>query len=237
MKNDNNQGYVYILTNESFREDWVKIGKSSRPVDVRSKELDNTAVPLPFNIYATIKTVKYNEVEKMVHRQIDRLTDLRIRRNREFFNIKPEVALEIFFDLMMAIDDAEVEVYKDGMVESTYQNTIATTAPPTADIFSINSIKGCQASGYYDEVTQHFVVLKGSVMSGEVSPSYKMTNFRTKIKREHCAEVDGKIVLQSDTEFNSPSLAAGVFLGIPVNGWICWKDKDKKTLDEVYRKK
>lgn len=36
-------GYVYILTNPSFREDWVKIGKSSRPVDVRSKELDNTA--------------------------------------------------------------------------------------------------------------------------------------------------------------------------------------------------
>lgn len=24
-------GYVYILTNPSFREDWVKIGKSSRP--------------------------------------------------------------------------------------------------------------------------------------------------------------------------------------------------------------
>ena len=37
-------GYVYILTNPSFKEDWVKIGKSSRPVDVRSKELDNTAV-------------------------------------------------------------------------------------------------------------------------------------------------------------------------------------------------
>ena len=42
-------GYVYILTNPSFREDWVKIGKSSRPVDVRSKELDNTAVLLPFD--------------------------------------------------------------------------------------------------------------------------------------------------------------------------------------------
>ena len=25
-------GYVYILTNPSFREDWVKIGKSSRPL-------------------------------------------------------------------------------------------------------------------------------------------------------------------------------------------------------------
>ena len=39
--------YVYILTNPSFKEDWVKIGRSSRPVDIRSKELDHTAVPLP----------------------------------------------------------------------------------------------------------------------------------------------------------------------------------------------
>ena len=42
------RGYVYILTNPSFREDWVKIGKSSRPVDVRSKELYNTAVTFLF---------------------------------------------------------------------------------------------------------------------------------------------------------------------------------------------
>lgn len=31
--NKDNIGYVYILTNPSFCEDWVKIGKSSRPVD------------------------------------------------------------------------------------------------------------------------------------------------------------------------------------------------------------
>ncbi len=44
---NNESGYVYILTNPSFREDLVKIGESSRPVDVRSKELDNTANFLP----------------------------------------------------------------------------------------------------------------------------------------------------------------------------------------------
>lgn len=60
-------GYVYILTNPSFKEDWVKIGKSFRLVDIRSKELDNTAVPLPFEIYATLKTVKYSEAEKLIH--------------------------------------------------------------------------------------------------------------------------------------------------------------------------
>ena len=106
-------GYVYILTNPSFREDWVKIGKSSRPVDVRSKELDNTAVPLPFEIFATLKTVKYDIVEKKIHKAIDRLTDLRIRQNREFFNINPELALEILRDEAMLLDDAEVTLYKD----------------------------------------------------------------------------------------------------------------------------
>ncbi|MCD7722003.1 MAG: GIY-YIG nuclease family protein [Prevotellaceae bacterium] len=106
-------GYVYILTNPSFREDWVKIGKSARPVDVRSKELDNTAVPLPFEIFATMKTVKYNEVEKLVHKMIDRLTDLRIRQNREFFNVAPGVALSIFRDIAQAVDDAEVVEYED----------------------------------------------------------------------------------------------------------------------------
>ena len=110
---DKELGYVYILTNPSFREDWVKIGKSSRPVDIRSKELDNTAVPLPFEIFATMKTVKYNEVEKLVHKTIDRLTDLRIRQNREFFNVAPQVALDIFHDIAMTVDDAVVILYKD----------------------------------------------------------------------------------------------------------------------------
>ena len=113
MKECKDVGYVYILTNPSFREDWVKIGKSSRPVDVRSKELDNTAVPLPFEIFATIKTAKYNEVEKLVHKNIDRLTDLRIRQNREFFNVAPQVALDILRDVATTIDDAEIILYCD----------------------------------------------------------------------------------------------------------------------------
>lgn len=114
MSNENNQGYVYILTNPSFREDWVKIGKSSRPVDVRSKELDNTAVPLPFEINATLKTAKYDKVEKQIHKQIDRLTDLRIRQNREFFNIAPSVALDIMRDIADLLEDAELAVYVEG---------------------------------------------------------------------------------------------------------------------------
>ena len=109
-------GYVYILTNPSFKEDWVKIGKSSRPVDIRSKELDNTAVPLPFEIYATLKTAKYSEAEKLIHRYIERFTNLRIRNNREFFNVSPEEALDIFKEVALLLDDAVIEeTYKLSM--------------------------------------------------------------------------------------------------------------------------
>ncbi|NLN64675.1 MAG: GIY-YIG nuclease family protein [Clostridiaceae bacterium] len=106
------KGYVYILTNPSFKEDWIKIGKSTRPVNIRSKELDNTAVPLPFEVFVTLKTSMYNEVEKLVHKTIDRLTDLRIRQNREFFNVAPMVALDILKDIAATLPDAELdEVY------------------------------------------------------------------------------------------------------------------------------
>lgn len=54
----------------------------------------------------------YNEVEKLVHKTIDRLTDLRIRQNREFFNVAPMVALDILKDIAATLPDAELdEVY------------------------------------------------------------------------------------------------------------------------------
>ena len=126
------EGYVYILTNPSFKEDWVKIGKSARPVDVRSKELDNTAVPLPFDIYATLKTEKYDKVEKQIHKQIDRLTDLRIRQNREFFNIAPDQALAIMLDIATLLDDAEVYEYVGGEPLMRYPVPEERALPPNA---------------------------------------------------------------------------------------------------------
>jgi len=108
------KGYVYILTNPSFKDDWVKIGKSIREVNVRSKELDNTAVPLPFAIYATMKTAKYNEAERFIHKMIDLVApDIRIRKGREFFNVTPRKAFEILQLCAEQYDDAEIEPYDE----------------------------------------------------------------------------------------------------------------------------
>lgn len=105
-------GYVYIFTNDSFRDDWVKIGKTT-DLKGRLKTLFNTSLPLPFKIYATLQTKKYEAIEKIVHKQIDRLTDLRINQNREFFNVHPTQALDILLDQATALDDGIIMRYKN----------------------------------------------------------------------------------------------------------------------------
>ena len=117
------KGYVYVLTNPSFRDDWVKIGKSKRLPEVRGRELYNTAVPLPYEVYATLYTNKYNEAERMIHRSIDRISDLRINKNREFFNIAPEDAYEILLDIKGLLDDEAILELKGDNVEVAEQET------------------------------------------------------------------------------------------------------------------
>lgn len=122
-KKEEKPGYVYILTNPSFREDWVKIGMTQN-VESRLRTLDNTALPLPFKKYATLQTVKYQNAEKHVHHSIERFTNLRIRDNREFFNVKPKDALDIFCEVAELLDDAIVTIYDEkGTPQIIYPST------------------------------------------------------------------------------------------------------------------
>ena len=52
-------------------------------------------------------------MEKLTHKTIDRLTGLRIRRNRGFFKIEPKITLNIFYDIANAIDNARVVEYEN----------------------------------------------------------------------------------------------------------------------------
>lgn len=119
-------GYVYILTNPSFRKDWVKIGMTERPVNTRSKELDNTAVPLPFEIYATLHTKHRRRIEKLLHGMIDDFdSSARIRKSREFFNINPELALRLLTRAAEAFDEEAniCEVFKSLIKKQTVLQT------------------------------------------------------------------------------------------------------------------
>jgi SpoIID/LytB domain protein len=102
-------GYVYILTNPSFKDEIVKIGITSGTVEKRMKELHTTGVPLPFEEYASYKTTKYAEVERFMHRSLSLLADNRVNNSREFFKIKPEVALDYLMQIADLLGEGEVE--------------------------------------------------------------------------------------------------------------------------------
>jgi hypothetical protein len=193
-------GYVYILTNPSFREDWVKIGKT-KDMENRLKTLDNTSVPLPFEVFATLKTLKYNEAEKLVHKYIERFTNLRIRDNREFFNVKPEEALEIFKDISGVLDDAEIdEVYKkqsyDDCAKSAKSFPVGTRYRDEARVWlmACNSkyfdIEACRKK--YGEVywSQYFKFQKGDI--GYLYSSHPDSSIRYRFE-----------VLENDIEYSS----------------------------------
>ncbi|HOE15519.1 MAG TPA: GIY-YIG nuclease family protein [Candidatus Paceibacterota bacterium] len=93
MQNDK-VGYIYILTNESFhRTNWVKIGYTTN-IKKRIKDLSNTSVPLPYELYASYEIPASEEMEKSdkyLHALIESLNpSLRLVPNREFFEMEPE---------------------------------------------------------------------------------------------------------------------------------------------------
>lgn len=85
-----------------------------------------------------------------------------------------------------------------------------------------------------------FVVLKGSVGRKENVPSIQGTSterLRLKLIESGVMREDGdNVVFEKDHLFGSPSMAGMALMGRTTNGWITWKTKDGRTLDEVKRK-
>ena len=96
---------------------------------------------------------------------------------------------------------------------------------------------GITAFGVYDG--EKFDVLEGS----EINLAKKVINNSYNKQRQELLDnenikldADGKYILKTTLTFKSPSGASDFVLGGSTNGWTEWKDKDGKTLDELYRK-
>lgn len=94
--------------------------------------------------------------------------------------------------------------------------------------------RGCDAVGFYN--SSGFTVLKGSVITKGNTASFSWAEKRERLIKEYTFSKDGKLIMESDRTFSSPSTAADFCLGRSCNGWNIWKDKDDQTLDSVYRK-
>ena len=198
-------GYVYILTNPSFREDWVKIGKTTN-MEERLRTLYNTSLPLPFEVFATMKTSKYNEAEKLVHHYIERFTNLRIEKKREFFNVKPEEVLDIFREVATLLDDAVIEeVYKTGItcgVEKEGKKEVRKVGENRVWLIPYNKkffdLKAC-----YDKVgevywTQHFHFQAGDTGYIYGAAPESAIRFSFKVKE---ADMPYNPIMDQDNEF------------------------------------
>ncbi len=142
MANDKT-GYIYVLTNESFhRDNWVKIGYAE-DVDKRVKELSNTSVPLPYEVYCTYEIPRIHGVkdpDKLLHDLITKLNpSLRISPNREFFEMLPLDA----YDMLHAIAQMHDRTDKlkkndanqaDQEVQKEYDYSVETLFPSGSEV-------------------------------------------------------------------------------------------------------
>jgi hypothetical protein len=85
-------GFVYIMSNPSFADGRIKIGKSDRdPEEFRKSELNTTGVPEPFKVEYSVYVKNHHELEKEIHQHFD---TQRPNKNREFFTCSISEAIE-----------------------------------------------------------------------------------------------------------------------------------------------
>ena len=98
------EGTVYVLTNPAM-PGMVKIGKTTRDVTHRLKDLYSTGVPLPFECEYAALVNDVDKTEKVFHKTF---YQSRVNPKREFFNIKPLQAIDLL--KLMAIQDVTPSV-------------------------------------------------------------------------------------------------------------------------------
>ena len=101
------EGAVYVLTNPAM-PNMVKIGKTTRKVELRLADLYSTGVPLPFECEYAAKVKDVDKTEKAFHTAF---SPNRVNPKREFFNIDPEQAIAVLE--LMAIEDVTPSVQKE----------------------------------------------------------------------------------------------------------------------------
>ena len=87
IKHKNTEGYIYLITNPSF-PGMCKIGKTTRSVSDRLKDLYNESILYPFNVIFSKKVRNCHAAEKLAHA---RCRHLRVARNREYFTYNQEL--------------------------------------------------------------------------------------------------------------------------------------------------
>lgn len=98
--------------------------------------------------------------------------------------------------------------------------------------------KGKDAIAQGEMIDDGFVVMKGSKANKDETKiaGTWVTGMRKKLLDDKIIALNNDVfVFAEDFVFGSPSAAAAAVLGRRANGWTEWKDKNGKTIDEIYR--
>lgn len=88
-------GFIYILKNEHMPE-LLKIEKTTRHPIERAGELFTTGVPCAFEVVFAMWVPSVHEAERLIHLS---LSNFRINRSREFFQLDEDVAVKVVLNL------------------------------------------------------------------------------------------------------------------------------------------
>ncbi len=121
------------------------------------------------------------------------------------------------------------------MATQGYKMNDAKSTLNEADILHTTR-NGITAFGIYD--SEKFDVLEGSQINIDKPAHLQKYNRQREelISQQSIVNVDGKNILKVTLDFKTPSGASDFVLGGSTNGWVEWKNRDGKTLDELYRK-
>jgi len=160
-------GYVYILTNETMAG-LVKIGRTSREVDVRAAELWQTGVPSPFEVFRAFKTPDCVQLEAYAHGD---LRKHRVSKSREFFRVEPwDAADRIRFWL---------EVQGNELVGDMFGGAIG--AAPIMEICAVHAVRPiAEQTGESLDVVSHAISI---LTADELRPA--IARARVQLEAEH----------------------------------------------------
>jgi len=229
-------GCVYILSNPSFKNDWLKIGQTSDPEPwARMKELYSTPVPLPFSCVAYMQTRRFVEAEKHIHSFIDRFTHKRISEKREFFRMDQKKAVDTLRDVAVMVRG----VVHVGPFDVDDDNGTV-SVPPVENMENEwrTGRNGIVAKGRYYE--DRFEVLAGSQINMAKPAGFAAGNeLRRRLKEEGLIveKRPGLFVLKAKQSFTTPSAASCFVLGGASNGWFEWKNANGEPLDVMRSKR
>lgn len=228
----NRPGIYYLISeNDDNKIAQIYVGQTRNGVSRlddhnQSKSFWNKAIMF----LADSKTFSLDMISGLEAYAISKATDA--KRYKVENTVNPRYEIDEY-DLPL-IEEVYEEI-KFIMATQGYKMENSKTTLNEANILHTTRNNIC-ARGIYDG--DQFEVLEGSEidMSRKCHSEKVEKQRQTAVQNGNIVKSGEKYILNVSIPFTSPSTAAMFALGGSTNGWVEWKNKDGKTLDELFRK-